>query len=614
MKRCQHTNWISLCSEGNDSYLAVSDRLDTIKAHIPEPDSRRPSLFVLIGNRAKSIALRELFGAKRNQRFVTRRVPGEIHLHVEASSIFNERPLLIADSDLPSKACRAKVPSTKCHETTKRIVQRAGSLAEIASRIYAQLLSPFIDVFCFFSDDLGGFEQVAHHLATWLEQSQESTVPRSTRPRVVIVTEKIPAGVENEKEARKAFLWLLSEETKRDPFKQVSAIEVIALFPAGALSVNARHRLLKERIMAGSDLVRENRVESRSLFSVTHMAAFLVSACEHFSKAIDQPFDFVMASRVDNPVPRDLDEHLANLLKHVSNSGDLIAFAAPTIASSFLLDSYPPGSHCRSSRHDYVVALNANKSIVFHPEHVLESLYKGAFPEERVIPFADSKDAILRSGLISLVSTHLRGFFEQLTHDSIAAVEIHRCTLNRFKSHWRGIQSSSTCLCCLRRRPQYGLSCGHILCENCVLVFGTADERDPWMYKIHHCFLCGEGMSEEVAIRVHPPTAGVGILCIDGGGTRGELPLRFMKRIQDRIGLPIPFQKFFKVAFGISSGKFSDIWLIKLQLTLTRGAHRVGHVCQRMGHRRVYRYFRTTRQSCLYASESVKNPNLPQLY
>ena len=555
MKRCQHTNWISLCSEGNGSYLVVSDRLDTIKAHIPEPDSRKPSLFVLIGNRAKSIALRELFGAKRNQRFVTKRVPGEIHLHVEASSIFNERPLLVADSDLPSKACRARFPSTRCHETTKRIVQRAGSPAEIASRIYSQLLSPFVDVFCFFSDDLGGFEQVARHLATWLEQSQESTVSMSTRPRVVIVTEKIPAGVENEKEATKAFLWLLSEETKRDPFKQVSAIDVIALFPAGALSVHARHRLLKERVMAGSDLVREHRVESRSLFSVAHLAAFLGRACEHFSDPTDKPFDFVKASRVDNPVPQDLSEHLTNLLRHVSKSGDLVAFAAPAIASSFLLDSYPPHSHCRPSRHDYVVTLSSNKSIVFHPEHVLESLYKGVFPDERVIAFADSKDAILRSGLINLVSTHVRSFFEQLTHDSLTAAEIHRCTLNRFRDYWRRIQSSSTCLCCLRRRPQYALSCGHILCENCVLVFGTADTRDQWMYKIHHCFLCGEEMPKEVAIRVHPPTAGVGILCIDGGGTRGTLPLGIMKRIQDRIGLPIPFQKFFKVAFGISSGK-----------------------------------------------------------
>jgi patatin-like phospholipase/acyl hydrolase len=62
-------------------------------------------------------------------------------------------------------------------------------------------------------------------------------------------------------------------------------------------------------------------------------------------------------------------------------------------------------------------------------------------------------------------------------------------------------------------------------------------------------------MPKEVVVKIHPPTAGVGgVLCIDGGGTRGVLPLKYMKRIEDRIGLRMPLQKFFKVAFGISSG------------------------------------------------------------
>jgi patatin-like phospholipase/acyl hydrolase len=61
-------------------------------------------------------------------------------------------------------------------------------------------------------------------------------------------------------------------------------------------------------------------------------------------------------------------------------------------------------------------------------------------------------------------------------------------------------------------------------------------------------------MPQELVVRVHPPTAGVGVLSIDGGGARGVLPLEFMRRIQDRIGLPMPLQKFFKVAFGVSSG------------------------------------------------------------
>jgi hypothetical protein len=58
-------------------------------------------------------------------------------------------------------------------------------------------------------------------------------------------------------------------------------------------------------------------------------------------------------------------------------------------------------------------------------------------------------------------------------------------------------------------------------------------------------------MSEEVVVRVYPPTSGAGILCIDGGGIE---PLKFIKRIEDRIRLPIRPQRFFKIIVGTSSG------------------------------------------------------------
>ena len=162
---------------------------------------------------------------------------------------------------------------------------------------------------------------------------------------------------------------------------------------------------------------------------------------------------------------------------------------------------------------------------------------------------------ILRGGFVDAVRKHLRRYFDELLHGSTSTADIHRRTLSQFKDQWRRCKSTSTCFSCLRRRPQYGLHCGHVVCENCVLIFGEVDENDPWVYKIGQCFLCGENMPEQVTIRTHPPTAGVGILCVDGGGARGVRTLRIMKRIQERIGLPIPFQKFFKVAFGISSGE-----------------------------------------------------------
>lgn len=218
---------------------------------------------------------------------------------------------------------------------------------------------------------------------------------------------------------------------------------------------------------------------------------------------------------------------------------------------------------------------------------VFRLLYKDILlrvSDSRVIAFEGSTEVILRSGFIKLVESHFCEYFRQATqrHGKPSA-EMHRSNLERFKDQWRDIQSDSTCFTCDRRRPQYGLPCGHSICENCVMNFGDPCTEDPWEYKIRRCFLCMMTMPEEVVVRVHPPTTGAGVLCIDGGGVRGMVPLSFMKRIHDRIGLPIPFQRFFKITFGVSSGQSTrHSW--RINSNYIRSIDYLGYVPQRMVH------------------------------
>ncbi|MCJ1473164.1 hypothetical protein MMC13_001815 [Lambiella insularis] len=53
---------------------------------------------------------------------------------------------------------------------------------------------------------------------------------------------------------------------------------------------------------------------------------------------------------------------------------------------------------------------------------------------------------------------------------------------------------------------------------------------------------------------VKPPTAGVNILSIDGGGIRGVIPLEFLNRLQKVLGPDCPVQDLFDLALGTSSG------------------------------------------------------------
>ncbi len=75
-------------------------------------------------------------------------------------------------------------------------------------------------------------------------------------------------------------------------------------------------------------------------------------------------------------------------------------------------------------------------------------------------------------------------------------------------------------------------------------------------YHVQRCPLCGAGSLE---VTLKPPTAGVRVLTIDGGGVRGVVPLEFLRILQDTIGPECPVQDLFDLAFGTSSGKFTRV-------------------------------------------------------
>jgi hypothetical protein len=201
--------------------------------------------------------------------------------------------------------------------------------------------------------------------------------------------------------------------------------------------------------------------------------------------------------------------------------------------------------------------MHSNAVLVFDCSLVFNKLYKPLLDQvskDWSTTSQENNECHLRTCVTTMVEEHFLHYFGRFTRGE-AAVDIHRSNLSCFRDRWPDIQSNTTCLCCVRRRPQYGLPCGHCICENCVVVFGDGSDNDPWVFVIRYCFLCGQETPSEIAVRVHPPTAGAGVLCIDGGGTRGIVPLVLMKRIQDCIGLPIPLQRFIKVAFGVSIGE-----------------------------------------------------------
>jgi hypothetical protein len=560
---CTHSQWLGISTGEKTSDLLESDRAQTLLANSPYIEEQCPSLFVLIGSISKARAIQELVSVKSP---TPPYVHGELHLHLDPSSAFSKRPIYVADGNIPERHRRGKIPpAASCHETIRHSFRQTGKepldASSAAGQVYAQLLHPFADVFCLFAADLGGLRGISHQVAAWLNRPQASLLPAETYPSLVIViednTRKGAKVVEDWFFQNLAAEQSLATDTPRSFSDHFSSLEVVMLPQVGKISSSARHRRLKDRLLTVSDRIRKHRTSTRTLFSARHFHAFFRLACQHLTGGSSEPFDFVTAARLHNPVPSDLKQHLSNFVQLVKSPRELIDFAVPAIALALFLDSYPPDAPSKSP------AVPAHAIVlthfpVFSPGSVFERLYKGVCYEASKSAMSNEHNPsfMLPSAIVKLIQSHFQRYFSAVmqSDSSAFAAESHKGVLQRASGFWLKLQSRETCLVCLGRRPHIGLPCGHTVCENCVCVFGCPSSEDPFVYQIDRCFLCNLDAKHK-SVRVHPPTAGAGVLSLDGGGVRGILELVFLQLLEDRIGLPMPVLRNFQVVFGTSTGR-----------------------------------------------------------
>ncbi|KFA68462.1 hypothetical protein S40285_10808 [Stachybotrys chlorohalonatus IBT 40285] len=215
-------------------------------------------------------------------------------------------------------------------------------------------------------------------------------------------------------------------------FDYVSAIDIVQLTPG-----RSRFDQLKNRLLASSDEARANKENARALFSITHFAAFLNDACAHFCKH-QEPFDFIKSSRKDNPVSSDLEQHISRFLGYIKSPEQLMGFAAPIVASSLALDSYPPDAH------------------YFPPSRVFQTLYVDILTKASkngVMSFPESRDVVLRSGFLSKIKACFEDFSEQSIREIKSTAAIHYGNLAQHELEWLDVYSNETCFASLTGKP-----------------------------------------------------------------------------------------------------------------------------------------------------------------
>lgn len=83
--------------------------------------------------------------------------------------------------------------------------------------------------------------------------------------------------------------------------------------------------------------------------------------------------------------------------------------------------------------------------------------------------------------------------------------------IDRYNSH-------SVCFCCLLRPPEHALPCGHVLCTQCITLYGHRQPGSRTEISIEYCPLEVQTMRASQSWKIHlkPEAAGVRILTLDG--------------------------------------------------------------------------------------------------
>lgn len=105
--------------------------------------------------------------------------------------------------------------------------------------------------------------------------------------------------------------------------------------------------------------------------------------------------------------------------------------------------------------------------------------------------------------------------------------------------------------------PEKVLVCGHALCDPCIRIFGARSRSERNTFELKECVLCGVNYQSS-KFHFVPPTAGIRMLSVDGGGVRGVIPLVVLQHL-DRTLAPLgcAIKDHFDFVCGTSAGKNS---------------------------------------------------------
>ncbi|KAK6835070.1 hypothetical protein PG987_009764 [Apiospora arundinis] len=579
------------------------------------------------------------------------RIPttGDVHLYADPSTLYSNTPALFVDCEGLSggeampKQLRHRSLDGVAHDEGQKKLSTTRTLAwaktpqtrkrEFAvSQLYPRILYTFSDVVVFVLRNPRAFEStVLGKLLHWGAASIDKSLNQPVLPHAVIVLNATDTNVDaREWDIAAATQMLMSDiqgAVHREPAlqehvrtwsgrgKAIKTTQDLLECYYTSISVvripyKGSYMLMHEQAGKLSALIKDRcarshvrKKEVRMLASTERLQFYLQAACDHFTRDLDTPFDFVRETLRHSPVSRNFEGNILNLAllikdqtKNVTltNRAEAIFRAmAPMIASCVMFDTvrqnllgsasqllddryakpcaaaleqfadmYWPCSYANPNYGELGRCCNVRSghNPKGHQNMQGKIIGNGDYESELdVATFGPTWTQLIRTSLRQIQASLFRlgEEFTDRTELQTASL-LHRERLNELYSNVLGNASDfisySACLCCLRELPECVLPCGHILCFSCIQIYGHRTSRTT--IEITRCPLHVRDVisTPPWVITTKPPQASVRILCLDGGGIRGVVQLQVLKEVERILGPDLPIQLFFDLMVGSNFG------------------------------------------------------------
>jgi len=315
--------------------LNYADRLHYLANELPHPNTQCPAVLTIFGQE-NTIPVRNLYPElPRHQHH------GIANILLHPNTIDSDNPLFVVEcsSQNDFEWRRDLESDQEIHKPSGLPIQAhvPSERDNLITLIHAKLLHPFSDVLCVFCDENNGLSSVTARLAAWAAHTAPNSARRSL-PRVIVAIR----ADKNIFEARMSVYIseLIAIPRFSDAFCSLKIVNIQGTTKTllGSLKIAIKNEL---------EVAYLSRKQSCTLFSATHTAAFFDSALRIFTQDPVATFDFFRSSREFNPVAQDFKHHLRTFMRMCLDHHVPRAVGLSYVASTLLLDCFPPGMHRR---------------------------------------------------------------------------------------------------------------------------------------------------------------------------------------------------------------------------------------------------------------------------